>query len=192
MHDVGLLGGTFDPPHATHVAMARAALASGLVDEVLVVPAGDPWQKSPGTAAAHRLAMTQLAFEGEPDCRVLDIEVQREGATYAIDTVRALASPDLRLRYIIGGDTLALLPTWHGIDALVQLCEFLVVDRPGSPLQPPQLPGLRCAAVPTEQSFDASTSLRSEIATTGQCPAAIEPRVWEYITAHGLYGLRHD
>lgn len=191
MRDVGLLGGTFDPPHAAHVAMARAALRSALVDEVVVIPAGDPWQKSPGTAAKHRLAMTRLAFSDEPFCVVDDLEVRRAGATYAIDTVEALQSPHLRLHYIIGSDTLALLPTWHRVQELLQACDFLVVKRPGSLLSAPDIPGLRVAAVPSPEMDDASTELRERIAATGDRPATVKDSVWQYIVEHGLYGTAH-
>lgn len=191
MRDVGLLGGTFDPPHAAHVAMARAALASRLVDEVVVVPAGDPWQKSPGTNALHRLAMARLAFADEPYCVVDAIELGRTGPTYTIDTVNALLSPHLRIHYIIGSDTLAMLPTWHRIEELVELCDFLVVKRPGSLLSPPDIPGLKVQAVPASEMADASTDLRTQIASTQTRPGNVAPAVWEYIVEHGLYGTNH-
>lgn len=191
MRDVGLLGGTFDPPHAAHVEMARAALRSELVDEVVVVPAGDPWQKMPGTSAQHRLAMARLAFADEPYCVVDAVEVDRVGATYTIDTVEVLRSPHLRLHYIIGSDTLAMLPTWHRISELVALCEFLVVKRPGSVLAAPDIAGLHVQAVPADEMPDASTDLRDEIARTQERPASVKPAVWAYIVEHGLYGTTH-
>lgn len=191
MRDVGLLGGTFDPPHAAHVAMARAALASRLVDEVIVVPAGDPWQKAPGAAAQDRLAMAQLAFADEPCCVVDAIEVARAGASYAIDTVSALQSQHLRLHYLIGSDTLAMLPTWQRIDELVRLCDFLVVKRPGSMLSPPDISGLKVQAVPVDERDDASTDLRAEIERTQAQPRSVKPAVWRYIVEHGLYGVGH-
>ena len=190
MRRLGLLGGTFDPPHAAHVAMARAALLAGLVDEVVVVPAGDPWQKSDVTPAVHRLAMTRLAFANEPYCIVDDLETRRSGSTYAIDTVETLSSPHLQLHYIIGSDTLALLPTWHRVHDLVRMCTFLVVKRPGSTLTPPSLEGLRVEAVPTETMIDASTDIRSHITAQHTRPDGLADSVWSYITEHGLYGVR--
>lgn len=192
MRDVGLLGGTFDPPHAAHVGMARAALSSRLVDEVVVMPAGDPWQKSPGTPGEHRLAMARLAFADEPYCVVHDLEMHRVGVTYAIDTVEALRTPHIRIHYIIGSDTLAMLPTWHRIDELVVLCDFLVVKRPGSLLTPPDLAGLKVQAVPADERDDASTDLRVEIERTQARPDSVKPAVWQYIVEHQLYGVGRD
>ena len=189
MRRVGLLGGTFDPPHAAHVAMARAALLAGLVDEVIVIPAGDPWQKPGTTAAAHRLAMARLAFADEPYCIVDDLEVRRDGPSYAIDTTEVLDSPHLELHWIIGSDTLAMLPTWHRIDDLVRRCPFLVVRRPGTTLSPPDLPGLRIEAVPSDEMIEASTDLRARIGRTHERPTGVDARVWQYILDHALYGV---
>lgn len=187
---LGLLGGTFDPPHAAHLHMARGALLAGLVDEVLVIPAGDPWQKEPSTEATDRLAMTRIAFQQESYCLVDDLELRREGPTYAIDTVAILQSPHLQLKYIIGSDTLALLPTWHRIEELVRMCSFLVVKRPGALLVPPDIDGLRIEAVPVEAMEDASTRIRDHISRTGTQPAEVSDDVWQYIVEHGLYGVR--
>ena len=190
MHRLGLLGGSFDPPHAAHVEMARAALLAGLVDEVIVIPAGDPWQKQVHTSAGDRLAMTRLAFADEPYCLVDDLEVRRQGATYAIDTVATMRSPHLQLKYIIGSDTLALLPTWHRIGELAGLCDFLVVKRPGSLVHPPAVPGLHIEAVPGEELPDASSDIRALLMAGGARPAGLDDRVWQYMVEHELYGLR--
>lgn len=183
---VGILGGTFDPPHEGHVAIARAALAAGLVDEVLVVPAGDPWQKAGVTAAAHRLAMTRLAFADQPHVQVSDIEVTRDGPTYAIDTVRAVrAGAASHVSYLLGADALMNLPTWHDIDILVTLCDFVVVQRPGSPLHLPAIAGLQVHTLAMPSLDVSSTQLRAG------ARAALPPTVLEYIRTHGLYGGVH-
>lgn len=189
---VGLLGGTFDPPHAAHVAIARAVLAADLVDEVVVLPAGDPWQKDDAAPAADRLAMARAAFAGEAKCSVSDIEVLRSGATYAHDTLRALTGNDVDLRYIIGSDTLALLPTWRAIDEVVSLCDFLVVERPGYPLAEPAIRGLRFSRVPMSPVDLSSTDVRDGLRAGGPRPRGIADSVWRYIVEHRLYGVQHS
>lgn len=189
---VGLLGGTFDPPHAAHVAIARAVLSADLVDEVIVIPAGDPWQKSDVTAAAHRLAMTRAAFINEPHCTVSELEIERSGATYAIDTVTALTSAEVELRYIIGSDTLAQLDTWHRITDVVRLCDFLVVPRPGAASDAPPISQLRYSVVPMDPIDLSSTSVRAGLEAGGPRPSTLPDDVWKYIVTHGLYGVRHS
>ena len=191
MRRVGLLGGTFDPPHAAHLALARAALGAGAVDVVFVVPAGDPWQKSTSASAEDRLAMTRIAFRGEPGCEVSDAEVARSGPTYAIDTVRALRALGNAVRYIVGSDALATLPTWHAVDELVGLADFLVVARPGVPVDVPAIPGLTTTVLRSSERDEASRDIRARILATGARPDGIDDGVWSYIVEHGLYGVGH-
>lgn len=188
MRRIGLLGGTFDPPHTGHVGMARAALKAGLVDEVLVIPAGDPWQKATYANADDRLTMARLAFQDEPYCIVHDIETRRSGPTYAIDTLEIMASPDLEMHYVIGSDTLAQLPTWRRIDDVAKLCTFLVVRRPGTTVTPPEIPGLRVEVVPSSSMLEASRDIRAELAGATARPGGLPDEVWEYIVRHRLYG----
>ena len=189
---VGLLGGTFDPPHAAHVKIARAVLAAGLVDDVVVVPAGDPWQKPEVTPALHRLEMTRAAFTGESHCTVSDIEVQRTGSTYAFDTLTSLTADNVQLRYIVGSDTLAALDTWHRITDVVRLCDFLVVPRPGVPIEAPPISHLQYTVVPMEPIHLSSTDVRDAVMAGGPRPDSIPDRVWSYIASHQLYGVQHS
>lgn len=191
-HRIGILGGTFDPPHDAHVRIARAVFDADLVDEVIVVPAGDPWQKPDVTDAAHRLAMTRLAFADVAGCSVSDIEVERAGATYAIDTLTALGAPDVELRYIVGSDTLARLDTWHRIDDVADRCDFLVVPRPGADVGAPPIPNLVWTQVPMEPVELASTDIRDSLAAGGPRPRQLSDPVWNYIVANRLYGVVHS
>ena len=191
MQRVGLLGGTFDPPHAAHLALARAALDAGAVDVIWVVPAGDPWQKSTEATADDRLAMTRLAFAAMPQCVVQDLEIRRPGPTYTIDTVRAMQGAGLTVRCLIGSDTLAALPTWHAIEDLAHTTDFLVVSRPGTPVTPPAIPGLQVTVLPTDERTEASRDLRAAIRATGACPDGVDVAVWRYIVDHALYGTGH-
>lgn len=189
---IGLLGGTFDPPHRAHLEIARAVLAADLVDEVVVIPAGDPWQKSGVTPAADRLHMTELAFAGEPNCSVSKLEVERSGATYAIDTLTALADDDVQLRYIVGSDTFSSLDTWHRVADVVRLCDFLVVPRPNvEPVAPP-ISQLRFVIVPMTPIDLSSTELRDGLLAGGPRPVTIPANVWTFIVQQQLYGVRHS
>lgn len=189
---IGLLGGTFDPPHSAHVQIARAVLAAGLVDEVLVIPAGDPWQKSDVTPAADRLRMTELAFANEPQCTVSDVEISRSGATYALDTLTALSTDDVQLRYIVGSDTFASLDTWHRITDVARLCDFLVVPRPNSEVTPPPISQISYTTVPMTPIDLSSTEIRDGLLAGGPRPRTVSNAVWSYIVERQLYGVRHS
>ena len=117
MRRIGLFGGSFDPVHNAHLALARSALRELALDEVRWIPAGQPWQKTRSlTDAAHREAMVALALEGEPRFVLDPIELQRAGPSYMLDTVRALqiAQPAAQWFLLLGQDQHAGLSTWHG------------------------------------------------------------------------------
>lgn len=127
----GILGGTFDPPHLAHLLAGDTARSELALDVVTYLPAGSPWQKADrGTAAAaHRWEMTRLAVAGVDYFEADDREVQREGWTYTVDTLREFEGDDLVL--ILGSDAAARLPTWHEHNAVVEMAEIAVVPRPG-------------------------------------------------------------
>ena len=134
MERVGLLGGSFNPIHLAHVHLAREALAGGHVDEVVFLPTGNPPHKGAELAGRQaRYEMTCLAVEGEANMSVSREEIDRQGVIYTVDTLRALGNrmPDARFVYLIGADTLLLLPTWREIGTVITLCGFLVCMRPG-------------------------------------------------------------
>ncbi|GBL27797.1 probable nicotinate-nucleotide adenylyltransferase [Verrucomicrobiota bacterium] len=137
----GILGGTFDPPHAGHVAAAVAAWRQLGLDEVKVIPAGlAPLRAVPPLASSeHRLAMAKLAFAPCPWARVDDREVRRTGVCWSVDTARDLAAefPEARRVWIIGADQLARLDRWKEIDTLGRLVEFAVLSRDGLPVAAP-------------------------------------------------------
>lgn len=189
---IGLLGGTFDPPHTAHLEIARAVLADGLIDDLIVIPAGEPWQKPDVTSAADRLRMTELAFAGEPHCTVSDIEVSRTGATYAVDTLTALSRDDVQLRYIVGSDTFAALDTWHRIADVVRLCDFIVVPRPNVAVTAPPLSQLTYTTVSMPPIDLSSTEIRDGLLAGGPRPRTLPAAVWNYIVEHQLYGVRHS
>lgn len=134
---VGLLGGTFDPVHIAHLVAASAALRALDLDRVVLVVAGDPWQKreSVVASAVDRLAMTRAAVDeiqaedGRGKLEVSALEVERPGPTYTIDTLRAFSAADRDLFLIVGSDVASRLDTWHRADEVRKAATLVVVSR---------------------------------------------------------------
>ncbi|MDC8773725.1 nicotinate-nucleotide adenylyltransferase [Roseateles albus] len=135
----GLFGGSFDPPHLGHLSLAYCALTQLGLDQLLWMPAGRPWQKSGRGLAAplHRRAMAELMVAGEPRFLVDDGELERDGASYTIDTVRArlAAHPDEQLFLVIGQDQFERFHTWRDWRALLSLVTLAVAARAGQEVQ---------------------------------------------------------
>lgn len=129
---IGLLGGSFDPIHVGHLALARAALERLGLAELRFIPAGHPWQKGEITDAAHRAKMVALAIAGEPRF-VLDVhEIERPGPTYTIDTLRALRAvlgPDTPLVLVLGADQMERIDTWRDWRHLLDFAHIAVARR---------------------------------------------------------------
>ncbi len=144
---VGIVGGTFDPIHAGHLAMAREAQRQLDLDQVLLIPAGAPWQRAPEATAQDRLAMARLAVGAAGPIRVDDREVRRNRPTYTLDTLQELraelgTAPTLWL--ILGADAFLNLPTWYHWEELFQYARIAVACRPGYDLRSKDMaPALR-------------------------------------------------
>lgn len=184
---LGIFGGTFDPPHLGHLAVASAALDQLDIDAVRFVPAGEPWQKSgrPVSAARHRLAMVERAAEDDERFIVDDVETRRAGPSFTIDTVRHYGEP---VMLILGADAAASIPTWQRAEDLLDTAEIAVIPRPGIDMAEvlATVPGrLQPLSMPT---IDLSaTEIRAHVAA-GYSPRYLVPdRVAEYILAEGLY-----
>ncbi len=136
---VGLFGGTFDPIHAGHIAAAQAAMKALELDEVIFVPAGDPYLKSVNwdvTPAVQRQEMVRLAllYEGVNMFKISDVEILREGPSYTLDTARELGSGGGNVVVILGMDTVLTIPGWHDPAALLYDCRVAAITRPGTDL----------------------------------------------------------
>jgi nicotinate-nucleotide adenylyltransferase len=144
---VGIVGGTFDPIHAGHLAMAREAQYQLGLEQVLLIPAGTPWQRTPEASAADRLAMARLAVDPAGPIRVDDREVRRNRPTYTLETLqelRAELGSDPTLWLILGADAFLNLPTWHRWEELFRYAHIAVACRPGYDLQSKEMaPALR-------------------------------------------------
>jgi nicotinate-nucleotide adenylyltransferase len=131
---IGLFGGTFDPPHIGHLALAERARDRLKLDRVLWIPAGQPPHKRrPGMSSpAQRLAMTRLAVRGQPAFRVSTIELEANGPSYTARTVRRLMRPGRRLFLIIGSDSLDDFRTWRDYEDILERTTLAIADRPGT------------------------------------------------------------
>lgn len=137
MRRIGMLGGAFDPPHRAHLALAQLAVEALELDELHIIPTGQAWHKARTLSSPdHRLAMTQLAFQGMPHMRVDDRELQRAGPTFSIDTLEALQqeSPGAQLYLIMGADQFVAFQQWHKWQAIAGLAIICIADRAPSTL----------------------------------------------------------
>jgi nicotinate-nucleotide adenylyltransferase len=187
----GLFGGSFDPVHNAHVALAHAALSALRLNEVRWVPTGQPWQKLRRiTEAEHRLAMVQLAIADEPRFLLDRIEVDREGPSYTLDTVRTLhaAQPQTEWVLIIGQDQYAALHTWRDWQTLLSLVMLAVANRPGE-LPRPHEDVLRHPhqVVPLNMLDISATDIRQRVSRGADIQHLVPPEVARYIETHGLY-----
>lgn len=193
----GILGGTFDPIHKAHLLIAQMAREALQLDEIWILPDGDPPHKKTIAKGTDRLHMAELAVEGMPGFHVLDMEVRRRGTTYTIDTLRELLKnrPDCHLSYIIGGDTLYKIESWHTFREIAPLCDIAVIARAG--MQEEELRrcadrlareyGFRIWIVPGGESSVSSSEIRWRIARGLPVGQELPAKVDKYIRKNGLY-----
>jgi len=190
---LGILGGSFDPPHAGHLAAAEAAFRQLSLDQVRIIPAARaPLRDSgPRASAEDRLALLHLAFAGLDWAAVDDREIRRGGVSYSIDTARELAAehPEADLLWILGADQLARLHLWRSAPELCRLVRFGVLARDGQAGQPdPSLVGLaRVEWLRAPEVSVSSTAIRQALAEGRGVGKALLPAVAAAIDARSLY-----
>jgi nicotinate-nucleotide adenylyltransferase len=193
--NVGILGGTFDPVHLGHLVLAEQARDQLSLDEVLFVPAGDPWRKSSRTITPpeHRLAMLRLAIEGNDAFGISDLELRREGPTYTAVTLAELAAERLddAFWFIMGADALADLPNWRDPEHIVRHAMLAVAPREAQEVNVAQLnmPALagRVALFDCPRIDISSTDVRARIAAGCSVRYMVPEPVAAYISTQGLY-----
>ena len=199
---IGILGGTFDPPHVGHLWLAALAADTLSLDRVLLMPAARPPHKGdrPISNAADRVMMTRLAISGDPLLDLSLIEMERPGPSYTVDSLeqlRAAHGSTAILVLVMAADSLAEIDGWREPDRLLQLAEWAVGPRPGSPL--PDRAALRARFGPAEArihlldgpSVDLSSSEIRRRVAAGRSIRYLVPRaVEELITDRGLYRRR--
>ncbi len=190
---IGLFGGTFDPVHDTHLALAATAQTQLQLDEVRWIPAGQPWQKQRTvTPAHHRAAMVRAAIAGHPGFVLDAIELDRPGPSYTLETVRALqasAAAPCQWFLLLGQDQYLGLPTWHGWQELLQRVTLAVARRPGERrAEPaPALAAAACCPVALALSDVSSSAIRDRVAAGLAIDSLVPAAVARYIEEHGLY-----
>lgn len=187
---VGVLGGTFDPPHVGHLVTAIDVLEQLELDLVLMVVANEPWQKVGSrtiTPAAIRLEMVRRAVEGVDGVEASDIEVVRGGPSYTVDTLADLArsDPEAELHLILGADAASLLHTWHRPHDVAALCHLVVVDRPGTASSLPA--GFAGVALEVPRLEVSSTDLRRRGAAGRSLRFLVADPVVSLVRELGLY-----
>ena len=195
---IGVFGGTFDPIHIGHLIAAKRATDLLHLDEMLFVPAGEPWFKAgePVTAAEHRMNMVYLAVESNPRFRVCGVEIARPGPSYTVDTLeqlRASAPDGSEFFLVLGLDALAELHRWRRPERVLELATVVGVSRPGAEFDQNALnSALPCAAgrvimldVPLVDV--GATELRRLAAEGSSLRYLVPDSVDEYIREHGLY-----
>lgn len=189
---LGILGGTFDPVHVAHLVAAMEARRALDLDRVLLVVAGDPWQKAGEVCAPApvRSEMVRAAVEGVEGLEVSDMEIERGGPTYTADTLEALAGPDRDLFLVVGSDVAASLDTWRRVDVVRSLATVVVVERAGEPAVAPPGEGWRVEHVTIPRLDISSTDVRTRVAERRPIDFLVPPGAVRIIRENGLYTRR--
>lgn len=190
---VGILGGTFDPPHFGHLAAAQFVRTQLGLDEVVLMVANDPWQKSGDrdvTPAAIRLEMVRALVDGVEGLSVSDQEIVRGGQTFTVDTLSEMvtADPSVQLFLIVGQDTAVRIPTWHRPDDLLRLSTLVIVNRASEPTADVRPDGARVMHVKMTPVDVSSTVIRAAVAQGQPISFGTSDGVAKIIAEHHLYG----
>ena len=204
---LGLFGGTFDPIHNGHLSMAVAFADELALDQVVFIPAGDPYHKSVATRtpAAKRLAMVEAAISGAVRFAASDIDMVREGATYTVDTLQILRQyyPNAEIWWLMGMDSLLSMHTWHRYQDILKLANVAVAARNDEKIQQvaPEMRALVAQGLSQATSASkgqlrllqwqpediSSTQIRNAVKSGLAIDGWVPKPVRDYISTHGLY-----
>ena len=184
------MGGTFDPIHHGHLVAASEVQALFELDEVVFVPTGQPYEKGRVTPAEDRYLMTVIATASNPRFHVSRADVDRDGPTYTVDTLRdmgALYGPDTELFFITGADALARILSWRDALNMLELAHFVGVTRPGFELSGDHLPDDKVTLVAVPAMAISSSDCRARVAAGKPVWYLVPDGVVQYIAKRGLY-----
>lgn len=192
---LGVMGGTFDPIHHGHLVAASEVQARFGLDEVVFVPTGQPWQKADRkvSLAEDRYLMTTIATASNPRFSVSRVDIERDGPTYTVDTlrdIRQLRTDELDLFFITGADALTQILTWRGAEELWDLADFIGVSRPGVPLGEKDishLPEDKVTLLEVPALAISSTDCRERVSQGMPIWYLVPDGIVQYIAKRGLY-----
>ncbi len=186
MRRIGILGGTFDPPHHGHMVMAEYVYNEMELDEIWFIPSHlPPHKQKAAVSSEERRQMVEQAVKGNDHFKVSPVELDRKGKSYTIDTMQELtrANPEVKFYFIIGGDMVESLSQWHNIEKLRKLVQFVGVKRPGydwnesSPVYHVEIPLLEISSSLIRERASVSKSIRY----------LVPDNVYHFIKEHRLY-----
>lgn len=196
---IGIMGGTFDPIHMGHLILGEYARENLNLDKVVFIPTGaNPFKTDLGTSSsAHRVDMVKLAIESNPYFTVSTIEVERDGISYTIDTIKSLKDKykEDQLYFIIGSDLVFQIERWKDFQELFKLCKFALFNRPGKEVKEIENK-LKELNSKYKISFErinsplidiSSTAIRDRVKRGQSIKYLVPPEVEEYIIKHNLY-----
>ena len=187
-----LFGGTFDPPHIGHLLIAQTVCEADDFDKILFIPANKPPHKKVNTSLEDRLAMLNIAVEGNPNFEISDVEIRRGGISYTIDTVKMVKEEIDRendeIFYLIGSDSLMDFRNWKDPRGILDECKVVVAIRPG--FRPSDIPAwilhrIQFANIPRFEI--SSTNIRHRWVENKTIRYMVTLPVWEYIHEHSIY-----
>ncbi|CRK55491.1 Nicotinate-nucleotide adenylyltransferase [Alloactinosynnema sp. L-07] len=188
---IGIMGGTFDPVHHGHLVAASEVQSRFALDEVIFVPTGQPWQKSERevSAAEDRYLMTVVATASNPRFSVSRVDIDRQGATFTVDTLRDLRAryPRDELFFITGADAMQQILSWRQADELFKLAHFVGVTRPGYHLADTHLPEGSVSLIEVPAMAISSTDCRVRVAAGEPVWYLVPDGVVQYISKRRLY-----
>ncbi|WP_407667898.1 nicotinate-nucleotide adenylyltransferase [Nostocoides jenkinsii] len=193
---LGVMGGTFDPIHHGHLVAASEVQSLFELDEVVFVPTGQPWQKADRQVsnAEDRYLMTVVATASNPRFTVSRVDIDRDGPTYTIDTLRDLRTqhPEAELFFITGADALAQILSWKDAEELFELAQFIGVTRPGYVLTEDGLPADRVHLQEVPAMAISSTDCRDRVGDGEPVWYLVPDGVVQYINKHQLYAVEES